>query len=119
MNVAELIERRFGMVTKAVSNPLVNEAQTAITRVLANNPNRLGWTILNLSANNVFVALDQGVSADHGILLAPNGGNASMRYEEDFEATCWAVWAVAAANNSDIFCLEVIIAKSTEGGVLA
>jgi len=114
MNVAELIEKRFGMVTKAQANPLVEEVMIAQTRVLPNNPNRLAWIILNLSANNVFIALDRKVSAAHGILLTPNGGSATMIYEEDFEATCWGVFGVAAADNSDIFALEVVIDRSTE-----
>jgi len=100
MNVAELIEKRFGMVTRANANPLVDEVNIAITRVLPNNPNRLAWIILNLSANNVFIALDNDCSPAHGILLTPNGGSATMIYEEDFEATCWEVYGVATANNA-------------------
>lgn len=114
MNVAELIEKRFGMVTRAAENPLVNECMVARTRILPNNPNRLAWIILNLSANNVYIALDIGVGADHGILLTPNGGSATMIYEEDFEATCWEVFGVAAADNSDIFALETVIDRSVE-----
>jgi len=114
MNVAELIEKRFGMVTKAQANPLVEEVMIEQTRILPNNPNRLAWIILNLSGNNVFIALDRKVSDEHGILLTPNGGSATMIYEEDFEATCWAVFGVAAADNSDIFALEVLIDRATE-----
>jgi len=114
MNVAELIEKRFGMVTRAQANPLVDEVDIALTRILPNNPNRLAWIILNLSANNVFISLDTDTSAAHGILLTPNGGSATMIYEEDFEATCWEVFGVAAANNSDVFALEVVIDKSVE-----
>jgi len=118
MNVAELIEKRFGMITRAQTNILVNECMIDITRILPNNPNRLGWTILNLSANNVYLALDQNVGDDHGVLLSPNGGSASMIYEEDFEATCWQVFGVAAADNSDIFALEVLIQKSMGEGAV-
>lgn len=116
MNVAQLIEKRFGMVTRAQANPLVDEVDIARTKVLPNNPNRLAWIILNLSGNNVFIALDMDVGDDHGILLTPNGGSASMIYEEDFEATCWEVFGVAAADNSDVFALEVVIDRSVEGG---
>lgn len=114
MNVAELIEKRFGMVTRAQANPLVDECMIARTRVLPNNPNRLAWIILNLSGNNVFIALDIDVADTHGILLTPNGGSATMIYEEDFEATCWEVFGVAAGDNSDIFVLEVVIDRSVD-----
>jgi len=115
MNVAELIEKRFGMVTRANANPLVEEVDIALTRILPNNPNRLAWIILNLSDNNVFISLDRRTADTHGILLTPNGGSAAMIYEEDFEGTCWAVFGVAAADNSDIFTLEVLIDREAEG----
>lgn len=117
MNVADLIRKRFGMVTRAQQNPLIVEAMIARLKILPNNPNRLAWIITNLSGNNVFIALDMGVGADHGILLTPNGGSATMIYEEDFEATCWEVFVVAAADNSDVFALETVIDRSVEGGV--
>lgn len=116
MNVAELIEKRFGMVTRATRNPLVNELMTATLQLLPNNPNRLGWMAVNLSANNIYLALDHGVSAAHGVLLTPNGGSLSMIYEEDFEATCWGVFGMAAADNSDIFVIEILIDRAVEGG---
>lgn len=112
MNVAELIQKRFGMVTRAQVNPLVEEVDIAVTKILPNNPNRLAWIILNLSGNNIFIAPDLKVGSDHGILLTPNGGSATMIYEEDFEATCWEMFGVAAADNSDIFVLETVIDRS-------
>ncbi len=112
MNVAELIEQQFGIFTRAQSNILVRECMIAVTKIMPNNPNRLAWTVVNLSANVVYLALDHGVGADHGILLTANGGSAGMVYTEDFEATCWEVYGVAGADNSDIFCLEVLIQKA-------
>lgn len=112
MNVAELIQKRFGMVTRAQANPLVDEVDIAVTKILPNNPNRLAWIILNLSPNNVFIALDTKVASTHGILLTPSGGSATMIYEEDFEATCWEVFGTAAVDASDIFVLEVVIDRS-------
>ena len=38
-----------------------------------------------------------------------------MIYEEDFEATCWEVYGVATADNSDVFALEVLIDRAVEG----
>lgn len=114
MNVAELIEKRFGMRTRATRNPLVNEINIAVTALLPNNPSRLGWIAVNLSANNIYLALDRDVGADHGILLSPNGGSLAMIYDEDFEAACWAVFGSATVDNSDIFVIEVLIDRSIE-----
>lgn len=117
MNVAELIAKRFGIQTIATRNPLVEELNEATLQLLPNNPNRLGWMAVNLSANNIFLALDISVSAAHGILLTPNGGSLTMIYEEDFEATCWAVYGMAAADASDIFVIEVLIDREVKEGV--
>lgn len=117
MNVAKLIEKRYGILTRATRNPLVEELNEATLQLLPNNPNRLGWMAVNLSANNIFLALDIGVSAEHGILLTPNGGSFTMFYEEDFEATCWAVYGMAGADASDIFVIEVLIDREIGEGV--
>lgn len=117
MNVAKLIEREFGIVTRATRNPETEVLNEATLQLLPNNPNRLGWMAINLSDNNIFLALDIGVSATHGVLLTPNGGSMTMIYQEDFEATCWAVYGTAAADASDIFVIEVLIDREVEGGV--
>lgn len=111
MNVADLIQKRFGILTRANPNPLVEEVMIARTQLLRNNPNRLAWIAVNLSPQNIWLALDMEVGEDHGILLTPNGGSVSFIYEEDFEACCWEVFAVAGADNSDIFILEILIAQ--------
>jgi len=111
MKAADIIARRFGVSTWARQNPLTSVVGTSVSRVLDNNPGRLAWTIVNLSPNNVYLALDRGVGATHGILLTPNGGSASMMLDEDYEATCWEMFGVASADNSDIFVIEVLIEK--------
>lgn len=116
MNVSELIEKRYGIKTRTQANPLVVAVQTAITKILPNNPNRLGWMAINLSGENIFLAFDVGVTQIRGILLTPNGGSMSSLYEEDFEATCWNVYGVSTAGPSEIFVVEVLIDRSVEGG---
>jgi len=117
MRTVDLIAKRFGIETYAVQNPLVAEVGVDPLRVLGNNPGRLGWTIVNLSANNIFLALDRGVGADHGVLLTPNGGSAAMTMDEDFEACCWELFALAAGAASDIWVLEILISKEAGEGV--
>lgn len=117
MNVAELIEKRYGIKTRTAANPLVAVVQTARTKILPNNPNRLGWMAVNLSGESLFLAFDIDVTTTRGILLTPNGGSVGLIYEEDFEATCWEVFAVSAAGPSEIFIVEILIDRAVEGGV--
>lgn len=118
MRTVDLIAKRFGIETYAVQNPLISTAIDGVaTLTLSNNPGRLGWTVVNLGANNVYLALDNTVDTDHGVLLTANGGSASMTMDEDFEATCWEVYCLADGANSDIWVLEILIAKEvSEGG---
>lgn len=108
MDLAGLLLERFKCKTRAVENPLVTAVGTTAILVLANNPNRLAWVIVNLSANTLYLALGNDVSATKGVLLAPNGGSASMVWDEDFQTVGWAVWGVAAGANSAIYCMEVV-----------
>ena len=112
MQTADLIAQKYGVETYARQNPLVNQVGTTAIRVLSNNPGRLGWTIVNLSPSNIYVALDPGVGADHGVLLSPNGGSTSMSMSEDFEACCWGIYALSAIDASDIWIIEILIGKT-------
>lgn len=114
MNVAELIEKRFGIKTRTQSVSFDNLDTSIHTKVLPNNPNRLGWAAVNLGAVNVFVAFDVAVSLTRGILLTPNGGSMTSLYEEDFEATCWNVYAMAEGDDGNLFIVEILIDRSVE-----
>lgn len=109
MPLVDLLRERFKITTRGVENPNNLLQATAIPQlVLSNNPNRLGFLIVNLSGNPMFVALDRGVGADHGIRLAANGGNFGCIWDEDFELTAWAWWIVAPAGPSDLFSIAVV-----------
>lgn len=118
MNVAKLIERQFGIVTRVNQNPDAISIGTDVEQIMPNNPNRLGYTVVNLSANSVYIAYDRGVGATHGILLTANGGSVSSIFQEDFEACCWSVFAVASGAASDIYVLEVLIDRVKGSEVL-
>ena len=109
MNVSEILEKKFGVLSGAKENPIVDEVTTTVVMVLGNNPNRLAYTIVNLSDTDCFMAFDTNVSSTHGILLTANGGSMSLRIEEDFELTCWAVYGISTAANKDIYVIETEI----------
>lgn len=109
MPLADLLMERFKVKTRAVENPRaeVNIGITALL-ILANNPNRLGWIVVNLSANELYLGLTNAVDEHHGIRLNANGGIASMVWDEDFQMTGWAIWAIGSAINTYIYVLEVV-----------
>lgn len=109
MNTADLIMKRFGVFTRARQNPLITELTDSVRTILANNPNRVAWTICNLSDTRCFIALDRNISDEHGILLSPNGGVATMTMDEDFEAVTWEVFGISDLADKDLYTLSVEI----------
>jgi hypothetical protein len=106
--LAEYCEKRFGRKVKVNINPIVSSIGTSSTRVLYNNPDRLAWIIVNLSANEVYIGWNTGVSSTSGIRLDANGGNVVCLADEDLELVGYEVYAVATGANSNIFVLEVV-----------
>ena len=105
MSLASVIDKRFGVRTQAAQKTV--SLGTTATEIVPNNPDRLGVTIVNLSTNSVYLALDSSVSSSKGILLAPSGGSASFNVEEDYQMVGWAIWGVASGASSAIFVIEV------------
>lgn len=113
MPLADLLERRFGVKTRGVRDPLgVSPIGVDPVIVLPNNPNRLGFIVMNLSANVVYFDLEQDVSAtpgaEVGLRMDANGGFVSMIWDEDFQMTAWAWWAVSAGADTRLVILEVV-----------
>ena len=72
------------------------------------NPNRMMFTLVNLSANVVYVAFESGVGAAHGIRLNANGGMMSSSIKDDAALTQEEVWVVADGAASAIYGIEVV-----------
>lgn len=109
MPLSSLIEREFGVKTGSRENPITDSVGITAARVLPNNPNRLGWILVNLSVNLLYLGFSPDVSSSKGIQVGSNGGMASMVYKEDFELAAQEVYAVAAGANSAIYVVETFI----------
>ena len=108
MNVAQLLEREYGVKTTYGINPEVAQVETTLTKVLAYNPKRVSFILINLGADFITVAPDNLVAATRGIYLVPNGGTLSMVWTEDFEMPTFEWFAIADTAACAIFALEVI-----------
>jgi len=82
-------------------------AGVAALQFLRRNGNRVGFTIVNLSVNNVYLGFAPDVGAANGILLDPAGGQVSLWIEEDGELTQKEVWLLAAAAASAVYVNEI------------
>lgn len=108
MPLRDLIDKRFGIKTRAVECPENSEVGTSAALLLKNNPNRLSFLVINLSANVIYLGLTGGVASSRGIRLNANGGMASMIFDEDFDAVGWAWYAIASGSNSAVYFLELL-----------
>lgn len=106
--LADLISRQFGIKTRVRENPLTSSIGINAERVVPSNPNRLALTVINLSANTIYLGFDNRVSSINGIYVAPNGGGISLIYDEDFEMVGYEIWGIATGTNSSIKVIEVI-----------
>jgi len=86
--------QKFGFKTRLVVNPVTDTILTTPTEILKNNPDRVYWLIVNLSAYDGYACWDREVSATKGILLPANGGYASASAQEDGELVIYPVYAV-------------------------
>jgi len=85
---------RFKGPTRLVINPVTDTVGTTPTEILRNNPDRVFWLIVNLSANNGYIGWDREVSSTKGIFVAANGGYTSAALEEDGELVIYPVFAI-------------------------
>lgn len=103
-----LVLNRFG----APVNPVVNKSTASIgvaaSRLMINDPDRLGFLVVNLSANDLYIMIDAQVSTTRGIKAGPNGGSISVVWFEDFEICAWEWFAVASGAASPVLVIEYL-----------
>jgi len=105
----DVLIKLFATKTRAVENPVVaNTGGATAVLLLRNNPDRLAFTVVNLSVNAMYLGLTDQVSAINGIYIAPSGGSVTMTYQDDFQMTGWAWWIISPAGASALFSLEVV-----------
>ena len=103
--LSEYVKKKFGVETRSfpVADPV--SCLTTVTSILPNNPDRLGFTVVNLGATSMYVAWDRGVLPTHGILVAANGGTFSMIADEDGELVGYELFGISVTSANDIFTI--------------
>lgn len=103
---AEFSQTRFGGPTRVQSTTFT--ATTTWQPILAANPRRVFWTIINRGTVDAAVDVDSGATQANGILIAAGGGFASMDVQEDGESVAWPVFGATASGSAVLRILEVI-----------
>jgi len=96
----------FGKLTGMLVNPLGGVIAAVATQVLANNPERIAWTIQNRSAAPMGLGFSGAVDLVNFFQVDANGGVFSMQLDEDGEAVTYPVWLIANAAGQIVYVLE-------------
>ncbi len=103
----DLIQERYGVRCQEYFNPITNQVDIAPTKIFSNNPRRIGSIVVNLSANSIYVAFSNQVSAAYGIWLAPNGGSYVLMIKDDFTLCTMEMWGMSSVDNQAIFTISI------------
>jgi hypothetical protein len=102
---AEFLRSRYkGELTEDETSVTVG---TAVSTVIGSNPDRLGLLILNLSANTVYVSIENSVSATNGIRLGANGGSVALNVTDDGMIQTRTWYGLATGAGSSVYVLDL------------
>jgi len=107
MAARELSKERFKGPTHAIPNPVTGNIQTTATEILRNNPDRILWLAVNLSAQDGYIGWDREVGPARGIPVPANGGYVIILLEEDGELVTQAVFAISPGGAATWYIVEV------------
>ncbi len=105
--LADLLAKHFGGPIDGQVNRTLSTVGTAAAQMFRLDADRVGATVVNLSANKVWVGPFRDVASTKGILLGPNGGMLVIRWDEDFLLVGAEWYAIANAANSRIITIEL------------
>lgn len=105
-DVYELLATRFGGKTEALTNEMIPQSTNADQIFLGQQPRRLAFTVINLSANPVFIRPNAVASAAAGI-SCPAGTITTIGYPDDLHLAALEWHMVSPAGNSAVTYIAV------------
>lgn len=105
MALHRYVQKKFGMATRSypITDPV--SCLTTVTALLKNNPDRLGYLLINLGDTDMYVAWDRAVLASHGVRLVKAGGSFGLIADEDGELVGMALFGISITSANDIFTM--------------
>jgi len=100
-----LADQFFGRFTTRERIVTVNAAAMILFR---NNPERIGWIIVNTAAQQLTFRLNNVVVSGQGFMLVNTGDTASTTYIEDGQFPTHELSIIAAAAGGECFVVEYI-----------
>jgi len=97
----------FGVASHINKNPIVDSIATSATKFLDSNFDRVGFVLINLSVNDIYISPDGQPATDHGIFVVANGGSVTSTLFDDYALVNEEWFGIAVGAAADIFIIEI------------
>lgn len=109
LTLHELLVKQFGVKSRGKVSTVEVGTDLPATKIVGNNPNRVGLTIVNYSSTIKYVSFEQSMGLTQGVYLAPEGGSISLNWQYDFDIVGWGWYGVSAGAAGSVNIIEVIM----------
>lgn len=107
MTLKELLIGQFGVSQTDLRESFITVGTTP-TLLLANDPNRVGFIISNLSTNTCYIGMGNAVTSTTGLVLG--GASAfSSTWRDDFNTVGFQRYGISPTGSSAFYVAEVIM----------
>lgn len=105
--LSQLAQRNYGRHTTTIEASI--PVGDTPTRIIKENPNRVGLMLHNASTQDVWLSSTPMVGLTYGILLSGNGGTLMLDSLEDGESVGYEMWGIVTNGTIEIWVREVIV----------
>ena len=107
MTLQQLLQAQFGVSGADLRENTYTVGQSPVL-VLPNDPNRTGFIISNLSANTIYVGMQNAVSSTTGV--AVGGGNGlTSNWRDDFQTVGYQRYAISTTGSNSVYVAEIVM----------
>lgn len=106
MTTSDLIEKLYGVKTYQNTEANNSTVQTTPTQIVSNDPGALQMTLINLGAYDMYIWVDESVSATRGILIAANGGSYEINWQDYMRMPTYSWWGIAPGGATAVAVLR-------------
>jgi hypothetical protein len=105
----DLLTQQLGVRSQPGPESGTYSVGVAVSKVISNNPTRVGLTFINNSANTIWLWITNNFGASQGIFLSANGGVIALNWRDDMTLIPNDWYAIASAAASSLQVLEVVV----------
>lgn len=107
-SLSQLLEKHFGVSTSNREHTGVSGTAGNAVQIVPNNPKRLGLTIVNMSANNLYIGPRNTVSTVNGIWVFGGGGAVTLSWDSDFDLVSHDWYVISVAGGDAWYAIEIV-----------